>query len=45
MVVEFDNCEELYSTQIDNKWFTATALDYFGLAEVIDFVPVRKEHT
>ncbi len=42
MVVEFDNSEELRSTQIDNKWFTATALDYFGLAEVVDFCASKK---
>ena len=36
MAVEFENSEELFSTQIGNIGLTAAAFDYFGLAEVIE---------
>lgn len=36
MAVEFENSEELSSTQIGNIGLTAAAFDYFELAEVIE---------
>lgn len=36
MAVEFENSEELFSTQTGNIGLTAAAFDYFGLAEVIE---------
>ena len=36
MAIEFENSEELFSTQIGNIGLTAAAFDYFGLAEVIE---------
>ena len=36
MAVEFENSEELLSTQIGNIGLTAAAFDYFGLAEIIE---------
>ena len=36
MAVEFENSEELFSTQIGNIGLTAAAFEYFGLAEVIE---------
>ena len=37
LAAEFDNSNDLYSTQIGNIGLTASAFDYFGLAEVIEF--------
>ncbi len=37
LAVEFDNSKDLYSTQIGNIGHTASAFDYFSLAEVIEF--------
>ena len=37
LAVEFDNSNDLYSTQIGNIGLTASAFDYFSLAEVIEF--------
>ena len=36
MAVEFENSEDLFSTQIGNIGLTAAGFDYFGLAPVIE---------